>query len=276
MSKKIKLYVAIPTVGNVLDGQEYVRRRLEKIYGDRIEFVYPERCTRRIFHDFARNSMVKDFLATDCDVMWFLDSDVLPPDNVLDLVTEHWDKWQAAGCPYPVFMTVGNKEDDIKQVVMAMYKKSEETGGMHACAVPTGGGTGFVDGIATGCIFLKRSVFEGMEEPYFEFKYDAKTRHIIEGEDLGFCFKLAKRGIQFFTDYSMVCGHEKKVDLLDVNNYAINYANNAIKAYDATIRSQIEAAVGAAKQLGYVKGYQAAQQEIAPEPKKAASIIWHP
>lgn len=234
--KKIKMYVAVPTTGSILDTQVYTLRELEDRYGDKIEFVYPDICVRRIFHDFARNAMVEDFLDTDCDVMWFLDSDIAPSKHCLDLITLHWDKWQAAGCPYPVFMTPAGYDNP--QVVFTVFKGRTEQG-LAPALIPREG-TEFVDGIATGCIFLKKEVFKGLQAPFFEFKYNQKTRMIEEGEDLGFCKKLNDQGIKFFIDYSMVCKHYKKVCLLEVNNYAIEYSNKSVIAYDKQIRSQVE------------------------------------
>lgn len=235
MTRKTKVYMGIPSRGTRSDLQMYVLRDLEKLYGDKIEFVYPERCTYRMFHDFARNEVVKDFLKTDCDILWFLDSDVCPPLHVLDLVTKHGEHWELAGAPYPVFMTPDGQT--CPQVVMCVYMEGPK--GLHASAVPQKGAQ-FVDGLATGCIFIKREVFSKLQEPYFEFKYDEKSRKITEGEDLGFCRKVAEHGYKFFTDFSMVCKHFKEVDLLDVNNYAIDYANKAVLAYDAQIRPRIE------------------------------------
>ena len=91
---KIKIYMGVPTTGTILDVQVTALRKIEELYGDQVEFVYPETCVRRMFHDFARNAIVDAFLATDCDILWFLDSDVAPPDNILDLVVEHGDKWK--------------------------------------------------------------------------------------------------------------------------------------------------------------------------------------
>src|SRR5690606_3170212 len=68
------------------------------------QLVYPDKAVKRMFHDFARNEVVKDFLETDCDVLWFLDSDILPPIRVLDIVDKHYDKWMVAGAPYPIWM----------------------------------------------------------------------------------------------------------------------------------------------------------------------------
>lgn len=218
--KKVKLFMGIPSTGTRSDAQCYALRRLEKVYGDRIEFVYPELLVQRIFHDFARNAYVEEFLKSDCDIMWFLDSDVVPGPKTLDLITEHGDKWQLAGCPYPVFMT--QKGWDGPQVVFTVYNRAAS--GMYPASIPREG-TGFVDGIATGCIFIKREPLLKLTKPYFEFKYDAETREMTEGEDLGFCRKVNDLGYRFFTDYSMVCKHYKMVDLLDVNNYAITFSN---------------------------------------------------
>lgn len=236
MAKK-RLFVAVPSVGSIVDSQTYALRKLEERYKDEIDFVYPEQCVRRVFHDFARNSLVDEFLDTDCDAIWFLDSDITPPRHTLDLVATHWDKWLAAGAPYPVFMTPPGY--DYPQVVFTVYKGTSESG-MHPSRIPNEG-LEEVDGIATGCLFLKREVFEKLEKPYFEFKYKADSRTIVEGEDIGFCKKLNALGIKFLVDYSMVCGHHKAVDLLDVNNYAMWQAKTAVQAYDAQIRGQIEA-----------------------------------
>jgi hypothetical protein len=234
--KKIKLFMAIPSIGDRSDTQCYALRELEKNYGEHIEFVYPEVLVVRIFHDFARNAYVEEFLKTDCDVMWFLDSDVSPNIRVLDLITKHYDKWQLAGAPYPVFMQ--QKGWDGPQIVFTVYKKDGR--GFYPTAIPREG-TDFVDGVATGCIFIKKEVFTKVSKPYFEFKYNTESREMTEGEDLGFCRKVSEQGYRFFIDYSMVCKHYKRVELLDVNNYAITYANQAYKHFEKEINRIVTA-----------------------------------
>lgn len=240
---KIKLFVAVPSMGSVVDAQIYALRDLEKKYADQIEFTYPPVLIQRKFHDYARNRMAAEFLNSGCDILWFLDSDVVPPAHVLDLVVKHSQYWDLAGAPYPVFMTPSGYEGP--QVVMCVY--TNDGGGLHASKVPYEG-TAFVDGLATGCLFIKRDVFAQLSQPYFEFKYDAESRCISEGEDLGFCKKVNDLGYKFFTDFSMVCKHYKTVDLLDVNNYAINYANQAVLAYDANIRPKIDVLMNKVKE----------------------------
>lgn len=235
----IKMFMALPSTGETTSAQIYMLRKLEKEYADRIEFVYSPNWCGRIFHDFARNALVDEFLATDCDVMWFLDSDIVPHPKVLSLF-DNYDNWEMAGCPYPVFMKPPGYENP--QVVFTVY---QEINGKLASANIPASGIGFVSGIATGCIFLKRSAFEGLEKPYFEFKFNQESRQLTEGEDLGFCKKVNALGKKFYIDYSLVAKHFKKVDLLDVNDYAIEYSNRSVQAYDAHLRSAI-----AKKKLG--------------------------
>lgn len=232
--KRWRVYMSLPSNGIVCDFQNYMLRDVEKRYADEIELVWPEQLCQRIFHDAARNGIVEDFLATDCDVMWTLDSDIVPPRHVLDLLTMHGDKWQVAGAPYPIFMAQPGESQ--RQIVVTAYKAIDphpETKHprLAPCAVPNEG-TEFVDGLATGCLLIKREVFEKLEKPYFEFKYDPITRQPIQGEDIGFCLKMHRLGIQFFTDFGMVCKHYKNnLDLLELNNYAIGLANKHIEVY---------------------------------------------
>ena len=249
--------MGIPSTGDRLDAQNYFLRRIEKKYADKIEFVYPDIFVGRIFHDFARNKYVEQFLASDCDILWFLDSDILPPDRVIDLITEHGDKWDLAGAPYPVWMTVDGYED--KQVVFCVYRNKDGDKKLHAAKVPENGGTDFVEGMATGCIFIKRNVLEAMKKPYFEFKYSEDSREIMEGEDLGFCLKVNELGFKFFTDFSMLCHHYKKISLLDVSNFTQFQVQQAIDASDTILRRII-----AKKKLEKMAA-QAARIEQAPK-----------
>lgn len=233
VDKKTKIYMGICSTGNRVDGQNYWQRRMEKKYGDRIEFVYPEIYIGRIFHDFARCQYVEQFLATDCDILFFLDSDIVPPENLFDLVTTHGDKWELAGAPYPVWQT--QPGFDGPQTTYTVYVDNNEPGKMFPAPIPQEG-LDFVAGLATGCLFIRRAVLEKMQKPYFEFKYNPETREIKEGEDLGFCLKAQALGLKFFIDYSMLCHHFKQVSLLDVQNFIEYQKQQIIETCDKTIR----------------------------------------
>lgn len=270
--KRTKVYVGVPTTGSVVDVQQFILRDIAERYKDHIELVYPTVCTRRIFHDYARNEIVDEFMASDCDVLWFLDSDVVPPRHVMDLVAIHGDKWEAAAAPYPVF--ISQPGEPVNQITFTIYK-GQYNGGLGAANIPMEGHD-WVDGAATGCLFLKRSIFEKLEKPYFEFKYEPESRKMIEGEDLGFCLKLVKLGIKIFVDYSAVCKHVKNICLLEVNNYARTFANKAVQSFDVSIKEQVTEAVLKAFQEGKKAGKKEAMQEATGVKTTKSGLILPP
>lgn len=271
--KKIKCYLGIISTGTRHDAQIYLLEELKERYKDKIEFVYPKQCIHRTFHDFARNAVVEEFLESDCDVLWFLDSDVVPPKHVGDLIAVHWDKWQAAGACYPIWMVPPGGSEIC--VLFTAYKgvvEDDTQKGIRMTEVPRSG-VEFIDGLATGCMFLKRSVFDSLEKPYFEFKFNPETRQMKEGEDLGFCLKLSKKGIKFLTDYSMVCKHYKTVCLLDINNYAVSMSNCKVLEYDKEIRDQVQHAVIAAEKAGFDRGVREANVPKGQRTTKSGLIL---
>ena len=257
---KIKLFVAIPSTHWVSDYQSHILRKIEKKYSDRIEFIYPENCVHRFGHAYARNAMVDEFLKTDAEILWFLDSEVGPPDKVLDIVTEHHTEWQVAGAPYPVVMAVG--DNPIRQLLFTAYKESNGKA-MVPCNVPVEG-TDWLNGVATGCMFIKRGVFLRLEKPDFAFKDAHEDQKAIEGEDLGFCLKVNALGLKFFTDYSCTCSHTKEVDLLEMNNYAMDLARRSVEGFAAQMRKDM---AEQAKQIAAAR----AQKVQAPQ-----KTLWVP
>jgi hypothetical protein len=232
---KIKIYCAVPTTGTVVDAQSYFWREAEKLYGDKIEFIWPEHCVRRIFHDYARNGHVEDFLKSNADILFFLDSDVVPPPSLFDIVLEH-DKWKLAGAPYPIFMTPAGVDHP---VIMFTAYKGKKKNGLGAADVPSEGKE-FVDGLATGCLFIKREILENLPKPYFSFKFDEQTRGMTAGEDLSFCQRMNELGHKFYVDYSKVAKHYKQVCLLDMNNYAMDYAKRSVESYATMIKPMFD------------------------------------
>lgn len=230
---KVKVYMGLPSTGNRRDSQIYALRRMQERHKDEIEFIYPELCVHRILHDYARNQVVEEFLESEADILWFLDSDVTPPADAMQFLLETQDKWKAAGITYPIWLN--------DQVIYTTYKRHPSKPNLtYSDSRPTGGRE-FVAGLATGCLFLKRELFENMQKPYFEFRFDPESREMIEGEDLGFARKLHEQGIEFYTDHGLVCKHFKVVDLVDCTNYAIEYANAKVLSYDKQIRHQVSA-----------------------------------
>lgn len=274
--KKTKVFLAIPSTGTREDFHAYVFDEWRRRYEDELEFVMPEGCQNYFGHDFARNEYVKRFLDTDCDVMLFLDSDVIPPTHLPDLITIHGNKgWLAAGAPYPLWMARPGTQDMGTQFTAYRGNAPTETGhrGFTLSNVPRSG-VEWVDGLATGCLLLRRELFKQLKKPYFEFKRDPESCEVIEGEDLGFALKLQALGIKFLCDHGMVCGHFKRINLLEVHNFAVNMANDKLMAMHAEVRGQVEEAVKMAAAEGYRQGKAAGLKEagiLTPQQKKTAS-----
>ncbi len=274
MKKKIKIYCGWTSTGQREDVHIYLMRDLLDRYGDLVELVLPDMCVHRLFHDAARCAVVDEFLATDCDILWFLDSDVVPPTHILDIVVHNHEKWQCAGAPYPVYMPVpGTGEMSLCFTAYKGIANNPDGRGIYMSETPQEGQE-FIDGLATGCLFIKREVFDKLQKPYFEFKYNPESRRIIEGEDLGFALKCHDQGIKFFVDYSMVCKHFKRICLLDMNNYAINMSNMKTLEYDKNIRVQVDEAIKASYAAGLKRGKEEAAQSHAPMiPRTKSGLI---
>jgi hypothetical protein len=274
--KKPKVYCAWLSTGQRADIQLYQFQDWKERYSEHLELVLPEICTHIMFHDAARNNAVEDFLASDCDILWFLDSDISPPPHVLDLVAHHKDKWEVAGAPYPLWApTPGTGELSILFTVYKGITDGSTSGGQRGIfysELPDSG-TDFVDGLATGCLFIKREVFTKIKRPYFEFKFHSETRRIQEGEDLGFALKCHDLGIKFFVDYGMVCRHFKNVNLLDLSNYAMKMRNTGIHDYCEQVKPEIEAAYKAAYEAGIKRGKQEAALSAGPPKTKSGLIL---
>jgi hypothetical protein len=195
----------------------------------------------------------------------------------LDLVVNHKDEWSLAGAPYPIWSTIpGTNELSIAFTVYDGISKEPAVEGaprgIHMAECPEEG-TAFVDGLATGCLFIKRNVFEKLEKPYFEFKYDKESRRIVEGEDLGFALKCHDLGYKFFVDYGMVCKHMKKVCLLDMQNYATKKSNAKTLEYDRLIRESVNQAMQAAYNKGYLEGQKKTEGMTSLKKPKSGLIL---
>lgn len=122
--------------------------------------------------DHNRNIIVDEFLKTDCTHLLMVDSDVVPPDNVVDMV--HNDvpvccahvSTSINGETIPVGMTKveGGYAHNFEHSAPALHK---------------------VDATGTGCILIKREVFDKIDKPYFAFKYD-EDGFLSNGEDFDF------------------------------------------------------------------------------------------
>lgn len=139
-------------------------------------------------HDHCRNIIVNEFLKTDCEWLLMVDSDVVPPMNVLDMIDNNVPVCSAYVC------TFSNGE----LVPVGMTKT--ENGYCHNFD-KTEKGLNKVDAVGTGCILIRRDVFDKLGKPYFKFVYEDGL--LINGED----FDFSERVGEVYFDTRYVCKH---------------------------------------------------------------------
>ena len=139
-------------------------------------------------HDHCRNDIVLKFLGTGCGYLLMVDSDVVPPDNVTEMVSNNVDVCSAHvstfnGEVIPVGMTKNTDgyHHDFRHSVPGLHK---------------------VDAVGTGCILIKRKVFDTLDRPFFRFKYN-QDGLLINGED----FDFSERVGEVYFDARFKCQH---------------------------------------------------------------------
>lgn len=149
-----------------------------------------------------RNTIVQKFLATkDCDYLMMIDSDIVPPPNILnivdfnkDIITPLMFVWQ-------------------KGMIIPLFLKRNKDGAYDADDYLNKAGLQETDATGTGCIVISRKVLETIRHP-FENVYDPDGVKTL-GNDLNFCQKAKEAGFKIWVHLDYLCGHITKMDLKD-------------------------------------------------------------
>lgn len=150
-----------------------------------------------------RNHIVQKFLATkNCEYLMMIDSDVVPPPNILklvdfdkDIITPLMFVWQK-GALLPLFL----KEN--KDGTYDVDDYLEKTG-LHEAAA-----TG------TGCMIIKRKVLEKVKYP-FRNEYDIDGIKTM-GLDLNFCQRARELGFKSWVHLDYIASHYTSYDLKEL------------------------------------------------------------
>lgn len=238
--KKERIAVRCPNMGYVSFGVTTFCCMLERISADprcKYEFDTNLLSYQRPW-DFARNTIVDQFLKGPWDRLWFLDSDILPSPASLQLL---WVDADISAGPYPMFGHFGNVGDKELQIQWSVYSWNEEKRGYTQPDMPDEG-VFDRDGAGTGMMIIRREVLEDprMHYPreYTTFTGERRTlgddtpvsvflnKHTPNGgfdatEDLDFCFRAKKLGYSLKVDYAIKSGHLKQVDVMNIAKYSV-------------------------------------------------------
>ena len=196
-----KILLAMPTA-SVVDAPTV--SKLLKIISQRddIGYVWTEGAPLEV----VRNNIVRRVLDTpDITHIMMLDSDVVPPDNIVDLLLE-CDSPMATGI-VPIYLhgkilaSVQILGDDGNVTWLKSFAQDGEPFEVHNAA--------------TACILIRREVFETVPWPWFKFELINESGENI-GEDIFFGNKAREYGYNYVCHPAALCGHIKKVNLLDI------------------------------------------------------------
>jgi len=146
----------------------------------------------------AMNQATEGFLRTDCTHLLFLESDMNHPNDTIPRLLKH---------DLPVVGGIQTFKVPPFVPMIYRYRREDEpasgTRDDNGPYVPIGkwdrGKLIEVDGIATGCLLVRRDVFEKVKRPWFTF---------AEGtQDLYFCRGIHDAGFKIYCDTSIECGH---------------------------------------------------------------------
>lgn len=219
-----KVMVNILNIGTIQAGTESQMIQWMREYSDRYNFQLFVPAARPIPNN--RNTIVEKFLEGDYDYLFQLDEDTVPMKNPFCLL-EH-DK-DVVGGVYPGRGTLGyhfhayyfgdkfpkDKKAKLKRGdVFFVYPPPEKRVGLQK-----------VDAVATGCFLVKRHVLEKMYKAGFAPFEDMFDEHgvLMTNDDMAFCIKCWRLGIDVYADWDMICDHIKKQSMLEVIRF-IEYA----------------------------------------------------
>jgi len=150
----------------------------------------------RTGHDIAllRNGIVQIFLESKCSHLLQIDTDMVIHKNALvgmfnrnvDIVGALYFK------RYPPFTPCAVRFKGKKEEPLTI--KELESNDMIE-----------VQRVGTGCILIKREVFENTKYPWFHIK--TKNRKMTMSDDYFFCDKARKSGYKIYVDMAVPCQH---------------------------------------------------------------------
>jgi len=157
-----------------------------------------------------RHKIVRDFLKGDWDYLIMLDQDNLCKNNIFDLLD----------LDLPVVAGVYPGKDEYG-IFFHVYRLDSDNPPKFK-QYPTNFREGLkkVDAVATGMMVIKREILERFRDekilPFTDTFNEDGT--IFMSDDMGFCLKCKKLGIDVYAHYDYLGSHWKMMDILWVAN----------------------------------------------------------
>lgn len=181
--------------------------------------------------DLARNKICQIFLKSDCDTLWMIDDDTIPPKNFPDVLEADGD------IVTPIIVGAQPMDDGKLGLFNVAYLKNSAGNWRTMNWEVRDTGIIDIDAAGTGCLLIKRHVIEDPRmhlpkqfidvfgnpqeldetEPPALFQIKRKPNGVwISGEDLTFCDRAKQLGYSIKLHTGVVCGHLKELDLKSI------------------------------------------------------------
>ena len=177
----------------------------------------------------ARNTAVeKYFLRSDAEILVIFDNDVEPPANIGDAIAGMPKDCNIAVMPYWVWLPS-------EKHTMVCFGKWEDGTMIHPNPADLKPGWQVMGAGGTGCMFIRRKVFESPEKfaaPFFKI-ISTERRGQVVSEDIYFTGLAAEAGFPTWTNTDFVCSHYHTVDLAEVNQGIVQILNKFIATQES-------------------------------------------
>ena len=161
----------------------------------------------------VRNQAVAEFLAGDGEWLWFVDTDMGFRPDALHALLASADREARPVVGALCYGVVEEGPDDMGGMTTRVFPT--RLGWAVAATVftewggPMPSGLVRVAGTGAACLLVHRSVFEAVQDRWFDPVTDGMGQ--LVGEDLSFCARLGRAGIPVYVDARVPTSHQKSV-----------------------------------------------------------------
>ena len=153
--------------------------------------------------DYARNIAAKAFLESGCEWLVMVDNDMAPPVDLLDMLDRADDRMDIVA---PKFYSLGDAG------LFVCWRSLD--GKMYPAVTKVSPRDEWIElsAVGSGLMYIRRRVFERVQEPFFRFRYDENGEQTVT-EDYYLCLKASAEGFRIWGNLCFEVDHFKTVSL---------------------------------------------------------------